>query len=479
MRHSMGFGTIAVVAGLGGLLFGYDTGVISGALLYIRDSFRLTGAMQGVVVAVTLAGAAVGAALAGPLADGLGRRTILLFTGLVFVGGAAVCALAWTLDVLIFGRMVVGLAIGIASMLTPLYLAEISPPEQRGAVVTINQLFITIGAFLSYVLDYAMTFLAHGPGAGSGIVWRAMLGLAAVPGAMLLVGMMLLPESPRWLLSCGRSDQAYIAMRWLRAGAAPTDEFEVLRRDISESKKNRAPFSRVFARNVRRPMIIGIGLAIFQQITGINTVIYFAPTIFKDSGIASSAGAILVTAGIGLINVILTIVAMRLLDHVGRRVLLLAGLAGMFVSLLVLSACFGIGLHGNGGHEVALLIVVSIAAYVSFFAIGLGPVFWLLIAEIFPLAIRGRGMSIATVTNWAFNMLVSLTFLDLLSSVGQSTTFLFYAALTALAGLFTWYLVPETKGRSLEEIEMEMDGRVGQLRVEGTELLNLERDLDT
>ena len=164
MRRQMGFGTIAIVAGLGGLLFGYDTGVISGALLYIRESFNLSGAMQGVVVAVTLAGAALGAAFAGALADALGRRIVLLFTGLVFVAGALLCAAAWSLPALIAGRLVVGLAIGVASMLTPLYLSEIAPPEKRGAIVTINQLFVTIGAFLSYVLDYAMTFLAHGGG---------------------------------------------------------------------------------------------------------------------------------------------------------------------------------------------------------------------------------------------------------------------------------------------------------------------------
>lgn len=457
MRRQMGFGTIAIVAGLGGLLFGYDTGVISGALLYIRESFNLSGAMQGVVVAVTLAGAALGAAFAGALADALGRRIVLLFTGLVFVAGALLCAAAWSLPALIAGRLVVGLAIGVASMLTPLYLSEIAPPEKRGAIVTINQLFVTIGAFLSYVLDYAMTFLAHG-GGGNDVVWRAMLGLAAIPGAALLIGMALLPESPRWLLAHQQEDKAKDALTRLRPGRESGEEFAALRQDIAEADKERAPFSRLFAAGARLPVMIGIGLAIFQQVTGINTVIYFAPTIFKDSGMTGSAGAILVTAGIGLINVILTIIAMRLLDHAGRRALLLVGLVGMFVSLLGISACFAVGLHAGGGHLVAVLVIVLIAVYVSFFAIGLGPVFWLLIAEIFPLAIRGRGMSLATIANWGFNMLVSLTFLDLLKGIGQSATFLVYAVLTGAAFLFTYKLVPETKGRSLEEIEAQMRG---------------------
>lgn len=400
----MQFTLIAVIAGLGGLLFGYDTGVISGALLFIRHVFHLGPTMQGVVVAIALAAAAVGAAFAGSLSDSFGRRIILLITALIFIVGALVSAVAWSVAILLLGRVLVGAAIGVASMLTPMYLSEISPPEKRGAIVTINQFYITLGIVVSYGVGF---LLSHG---GNG--WRWMLGLGAVPGVVLFAGMLTLPESPRWLAGKRREDAA------------------------------------------RRPLIVGIGLAIFQQVTGINTVIYFAPTIFLKAGLPSASVSILATAGVGVVNVVMTLVAMRLLDVAGRRKLLLWGLAGMLVTLVILSVSFMIGLHGI----LALVTVLSVAAYVAFFAIGLGPVFWLLIAEIFPLAVRGRGMSLATISNWTFNMLVSITFLDLVHGFGRGPTFLIYAAMTLATIVFTWFLVPETKGRSLEEIEAALEG---------------------
>lgn len=441
----MRFTLIAVVAGLGGLLFGYDTGVISGALLFIRKVFHLDATMQGVVVAIALAAAAVGAAFAGTLSDRFGRRPVLLITSVIFVAGALVSAIAWSVPALLAGRILVGAAIGVASMLTPLYLSEIAPPEKRGAIVTINQFYITFGIVLSYGVGF---LLSH---AGDG--WRWMLGLGAIPGLVLFAGMLSLPESPRWLAGKGHEDAARRALGFLRDGGDIDAEMRDLQQDVSKDRKT-VPWSALFAGGARRPLIIGVGLAIFQQVTGINTVIYFAPTIFQKAGLPSASISILATAGVGLVNVIMTLVAMRLLDIVGRRKLLLFGLTGMLVTLVILAVSFMIGLHGG----LALVTVLSVAAYVAFFAIGLGPVFWLLIAEIFPLAVRGRGMSLATIANWSFNMLVSITFLDLVHGFGRGPTFLLYATMTALTIGFTWFLVPETKGRSLEQIEAALEG---------------------
>lgn len=442
----MSFTLIAVIAGLGGLLFGYDTGVISGALLFIKHVFHLDPTMQGVLVAIALAAAAVGAAFAGLLSDAFGRKPVLLVTAVIFVLGALLSAIAWSVSILLAGRVLVGAAIGVASMLTPLYLSEMAPQDKRGAIVTINQLYITIGIVVSYGVGY---LFSHG---GDG--WRWMLGLGALPGIILFAGMSYLPESPRWLAGKGHDDAAKQALTFLRQGADVTEELRDLRHDLKRQGKATAPWSVLFEKKARLPLIVGVGLAIFQQVTGINTVIYFAPTIFQNAGLSSASVSILATAGVGMVNVIMTIVAMRLLDIAGRRKLLLIGLVGMMVMLLVLAASFMIGLKGG----LAWITVGSVAAYVGFFAIGLGPVFWLLISEIFPLAVRGRGMSLATIANWSFNVVVSLTFLDLVHGLGRGPTFLIYAALTLTTLVFTWFLVPETKGRSLEEIEAALEG---------------------
>ncbi len=396
---------IAAIAALGGLLFGYDTGVISGALLFLRKAFHLSSLMQGVVTSIALAGAAAGAAVAGPLADRFGRRPVLLGTAAVFVVGAVLSALANDLPVLLAGRLLVGIGIGSASMLTPLYLAEIAPARERGALVSFNQLAITVGILVSYLVGYA--FAAGG-------AWRWMLGLGAVPGVILAIGMLILPETPRWLAGQGHADQARTALRRLRGHGADIEaEFVQLRADL-RSEAQASPQHRLNQAAVRLPLIVGIGLAVFQQVTGINTVIYFAPQIFQAAGLSSASAAILATAGIGVVNVVMTLVAIWLVDRAGRRALLLTGLVGMGVSLCVLAVAFLLGT----GSALGWLTAASLAAYVGFFAIGLGPVFWLLISETFPLAIRGRGMSTATIANWLANLVVALTFLDLAQAAG-------------------------------------------------------------
>ena len=431
---------IAATAALGGLLFGYDTGVISGALLFLRQAFDLSDLMLGVVTSLALAGAAVGAGLAGPLSDRYGRRLILIATAWVFAVGGLVSAFAPSLPLLLAGRLVVGLGIGGASMLTPLYLAEIAPARERGALVSLSQLAVTVGILLAYLVGYA--FAAAG-------AWRWMLGLGAAPGLLLAGGMLLLPESPRWLAGHGHLDRARVALLRLRGAEADIEpEMARLRADLHPDVKA-LPTNRLGHSTARLPLVVGIGLALFQQVTGINTVIYFAPVIFQSAGLSSASAAILATAGIGIVNVVMTVLAIWLVDRVGRRPLLLGGLLGMGISLCLLASGFLLG-HG---WWLSLLTGASLAAFVGFFAIGMGPVFWLLIAELFPLAIRAKGMAAATIANWLANLVVALTFLDTTQWMGRPGVFFLYAGFTFAAFAFAYLLVPETRGLSLEEIE--------------------------
>jgi sugar porter (SP) family MFS transporter len=344
--------------------------------------------------------------------------------------------------------LLIGVGIGVASMLTPLYLAEIAPAASRGSVTSLNQLCITLGIVVSYLVGYAF--------AGKSDGWRWMLGVGAVPGAVLAAGMPVLPESPRWLAGHNLVAEAEAVLRRLRASSAEAArELASLRTDLRREGGRLVPWSGLLAPHLRPALIMGIGLAMFQQITGTNTVIYFAPQIFQAAGLSSASVSILATAGVGVVNVALTLVSIWLIDRAGRRALLLWSLVGMAVTLAVLARGFAAGASGAS----AWITVLSVAAYVAFFAVGLGPVFWLLIAEIFPLAVRGRAMSVATISNWGFNLVVTVTFLGLISLFGRTGTFLIYAMLTMAAIVFTAILVPETKGRSLEEIENALEGR--------------------
>lgn len=426
-------------AALGGLLFGYDTGVISGALIFIRTQFALTTFQQELVVSVVLVGAAIAALSGGRLADSFGRRAMLLVTAAIFIAGALICAAAPSLNVLVIGRLIVGLGIGLATSTVPIYISEVAPPQARGWQVSLFQLAITIGILAAYLVDYAFS--------GSG-AWRWMLGLAVVPGAILGLGMIRMPESPRWLAEHGESQRAREVLKRIRGNTNIDSELREIQDTLTQAEE-RGRFADLFAPHVRPALVIGIGLAIFQQVTGINTVIYYAPVIVQSAGISSASGAILATAGIGLVNVIMTIVAMWLIDHAGRRPLLLTGIAGMILSLAVLGFVFRM----PTGGALAWLAVITLMVYVASFAISLGPIFWLLIAEIYPLKVRGVAEGTAAGMNWAFNFWVSLTFLTLIQILGASSTFWMYAALAIASWFFSYYLVPETKGRTLEEIE--------------------------
>ncbi len=430
----------AIFAAIGGLLFGYDTGVISGALIFIKRSFGLSIFQQELAVSSVLVGAAILAITGGSLSDRFGRRKMLLITSVIFIGGALVCAAAGSIEILILGRVVVGMGIGLASSVVPLYISEISPANARGWQVSLFQLAITVGILAAYVADYAFT-----PSAA----WRWMLGLAVIPGGLLGAGMLFLPETPRFLARHGHFDLARAVLIKIRGTQDVEEEFQQIKTASQESAL-RGHISDLLLPALRPALIIGIGLAVFQQITGINTIIYYAPYIIRTAGISSIQGSILATAGIGTVNVVMTLVSMWLIDRVGRRPLLLTGIAGMIVSLGALGAIFH--LQPKGG-ELAGLAVVILMFYVASFAISLGPIFWLLIAEIYPLKIRGLAAGVAAGTNWLANFAVSLTFLSLLKLLGPSLTFWMYGLLALGSWLFSYYLVPETKGRSLEEIE--------------------------
>jgi sugar porter (SP) family MFS transporter len=430
----------ALFAALGGLLFGYDTGVISGALIFIKRDFNLTTIAEEIVVSGVLLGATIGAIIGGRLADRFGRRRILLVTATIFGVGALASAFSPSPAVLIVSRIVLGVAIGLSSTTVPVYLAEVSPPDARGWIVSLFQLAVTAGIVSAYLVDYAFASVGG---------WRWMLGLAVAPALVFGAGMFFLPETPRWLIRSGRHEIARSVLLRIRDNVDVDLEITEIQTSLAQQEQ-RGTWADLLHRHVRPALIVGLGLAVFQQITGINTVIYYAPKILQSAGFASASGAILATAEVGVVNFAMTIVAMLLVDRAGRRPLLLIGIAGMIVTLAVLA----FGFHGtNQSNNLAWIAVICLMGYVASFAVSLGPIFWLLIAEIYPLKVRGLAEGTAATFNWASNLIVSLTFLTLLEKLGPSYTFALYAFASVASWLFAYYLVPETKGRTLEQIE--------------------------
>jgi MFS transporter, SP family, galactose:H+ symporter len=423
---------------LGGLLFGYDTGVISGAILFIRHEFQLSYFQVETVVSAVLFGAVGGAACAGIFSDQFGRRKLLLFTALLFILASLGSALSTNANWLILSRILVGIAIGISSMTTPLYIAEIAPASSRGRLVSLNQLAITIGILTSYIVDYTLA---------SSESWRWMVGIGIIPAAIFGLGMIFLPESPRWLFKNGYEDQALQVLTFIHGQKVAHQEMQEIQESIKIPKMT---FTQAMTPWLKKALTIGIGLAIFQQLTGINTVIYYAPMIFEFAHFTIASHAILATGVIGVVNVLATVVALWLVDRVGRRSLLLVGLWGMIISLGILGASF---YFPHFSDYLGWLTLSTLILYVISFAVSLGPIFWLLIAEIYPLSVRGKAMSIATIANWLANLVVALTFLTFIDLLGPGATFWFYGIVGIAAWIFSYYLVPETKKMTLEEIE--------------------------
>ena len=429
------------IAALGGFLFGYDTGVISGALLFLQKEFGLSALEQGMVVSGLLLGAALGAIYAGRAADRFGRRRTLTAVAIIFLIGIAIVSLTPNTAILIAGRFVLGLAVGAGSASVPVFIGEIAPPERRGRLVSLNQLMITIGIVSAYVIDLIFS------GSGS---WRAMFAIGAIPALALLFGMSLVPETPRWLVATGREDRA----RDVLEGITERESADAYIRHLSEDTAalKRPQWRHLLRPYVRPALVVGATMAAIQQFVGINTIIYYAPKIMQQTGLSAS-NAILNSVIIGALNVVMTIVSIRLVDRWGRKPLLYTSLIGMTVSLVGLWAAFEVSGLKSAQSTLALIFIL---VYIASFAIGLGPIFWLLIAEVFPNDVRGEGAGASTTVNWLSNFAVSLTFPLLIAAIGEGWTFAIYAGVSVLAIAFVARFVPETKDRSFEEIDARL-----------------------
>jgi sugar porter (SP) family MFS transporter len=429
---------------LGGLLFGYDTGVISGAILFISQELGLTPFLEGLVVASLLLGAAVGAASAGPLSDRLGRRNIIIIAAILFTVGAFGAALAPNVGVLVLFRVVLGLAVGAAALIVPLYLSEIAPTEIRGAISSLNQLNIVFGILFAFIVN---ALLANAE------AWRWMLGLAAIPSLVLLIGMFFLPETPRWLVSQDRDEDARDVLRRSRNEEETEREIREIR-EVEEQEEG--GLGELTASWVRPALVVAIGLAVFQQIIGINTIIYYAPTTLTNVGYGAAA-AIYANLIIGVVNVAMTFVAIWIIDRVGRKPLLLVGLVGMVASLIVLGlSTLLLSEPSSPTDAVAVITLLCLAGFIISFAATWGPTVWVMLPEVLPLRIRGTAMGVAIFLHWIANFIVSQTFPSLLASLGPGPVFLGYAVIGVIAFIFVRAFVTETKGRSLEQIEADL-----------------------
>jgi sugar porter (SP) family MFS transporter len=431
---------VASIAALGGLLFGYDTGVISGAILFISKQFALDNRLQAFTISVVLIGCIGGSAVSGSVADRIGRRPTLFGAGVIFLLGALLSALAGNEAILLCGRFVVGLGIGLSSVVAPLYISEVAPAPVRGALVSLYQFAITIGILAAYVVDYLLA---------GGAQWRWMLGLAVIPSLILMGGMIRMPESPRYLFKVGRDPLARDELQRIYDDESASEREEA---SILESLKvKRGGLRALLSPAIRPALFLGVALAVLQQITGINSVIYYGPRIFEMAGVGSAAASILAQSLVGAVNCGMTLVAIFLVDRIGRKPLLYAGLTGMFVALSVMAYAFSQP-HLSG--SLGTIALVSMMVYVGCFAFSFGPILWLLISEIFPLPVRGTGMSVSTLANWVGNFAVSQSFLTMVERLGSPATFGAYAALCIVTILFVRAMVPETKQELLEEVHV-------------------------
>jgi SP family galactose:H+ symporter-like MFS transporter len=419
-----------VLAALGGFLFGYNTAVIAGVMLYLKTAFALDPATQGWAVSILLLGALVAAWVAGMLADSIGRKKTILISAVCVVVGCFLAAQSQSLQVFSLGRLITGIGLGIASVVCPMYLSEIASAKLRGTVVAIYQFAITLGILAAYTANHFFD---------SEESWRWMIALGAIAAGLQLVFFSFLFESPRWLLANGLKTKAKEIAHKLQIR-------ESIEEHVTEKKSR---WSELFVSpKIRLALVVGLFLSIFQQITGINAIIYFAPQIFEFAGFSNAESATLATLGIGVFNVFATIIAVWLLDKVGRRILLFVGTAGMAIALISTALAFLIS-----AESIDLLSLFGLMAFVGFFAIGLGPVTWVVIAEIFPLAARAKAISLATLANWLFNYIVSLVFLDVVAWIGAAPIFIIFACLCIICFFFILKFLPETKGRKLSEIQ--------------------------
>jgi SP family arabinose:H+ symporter-like MFS transporter len=427
---------ICSIATMGGLMFGFDVAIISGAVPFIQPYFGWNELQLGWGVSSLLVGAIIGAFGSGVLTDRFGRKKILIIVALFFAVSCSATAFASTSAVFIAARLFGGLAVGAASVLSPMYVAEVAPPKNRGTLVSIYQLTIVLGILCSYTINYWLRDFDNN--------WRWMFATGIVPSVLFFVGLFFIPESPRWLYKAGRKEDSLNVLT--RIGGVQLAKAEIV--EIAESLKgysDSVSVAELFKPSTRKVLFAGFILAILVQVSGINTIVDYAPKILLSAGVEIK-NALLNTSLIGLINFIFTFIAISLIDKAGRRLLYLIGSAGMVVTLLLLAGSFFWKMEG-------IFTLICIMLFIAFFASCIGPVFWTLVSEMFPNRIRGKAVAFASFTQWIFNFLVVLLFPHFLASLGGAKTFLFLALMSLVQWLFTYFYVPETKGKSLEEIE--------------------------
>lgn len=468
---------IGFTAALAGLLFGLDVGVISGAQIYIQRDLGVSDQMIEWIVSALLWGAMVGALGSGILCNKLGRRRTLLASGLLFAAGAVFCAMAPNAHMLIVARLVLGMAVGIASFTAPLYLAEIAPQSVRGGMISMYQLMITIGILMAFLSDTFFAGVAdgqiplpkpdHGVGdhdalyfasyilgmAASNETWRVMLGLIALPALFMFVGVLFLPESPRWLVLNGMREKAAAVFKKLHLDDA---EIAAEIHEIEESTRIPQKGWSLFLENAhfRKAVFLGIGLQICQQLTGINVIMYYAPRIFGMAGFESTTEQMWGTVVVGLTNVLATFIAIAFVDRLGRKPIMYVGFVVMGLSLLAVGTIFHSGIEQN--HALGYWAAGALLLFIVGFAMSAGPIIWVICSEIYPLSGRDFGITCSTGTNWITNAIVGMTFLTLVQGIGPGNTFILYGAMNVLFIVFFIFLVPETKGVSLEHIERNL-----------------------
>jgi sugar porter (SP) family MFS transporter len=433
---------LAVIAAISGFLFGFDTAVINGVLLFLQRQFSLSNVQTEVAASALLLGCLLGAAGASLVGDRIGRRKSLLLAAVLFAASTIGAALANSLAIFATGRLAGGLAIGLASVLTPVYIAEIAPARIRGRLVSLNQLAIVVGILVAYLVSWSLAGLGNSS-------WRWMLGVAAIPALVFFIGLFFIPESPRWLISNQRREEGRAVLSRIYGPEQADAQVELVEQAAAGEA---GTWKEVFSKAMRRPLLVALGLAVVCQITGINTVLYYGSILISQHFKGESAGsALMANVIIGSTNLVCTVIALRFLDRWGRRSMLLTASAGMAVSL----AAFVIAYRIPGLSP--LLVLACILSYTGFFAFAMGPIPWVVISEIFPNKIRGRAASIATSTLWTGTLAVTFTFLSLVRGLGVSGTFGIYAILCVASFVFIWKMVPETKGKTLEQIQHEWE----------------------
>jgi len=427
---------VSVVAAVGGLLFGFDTGVISGAIPFVSEHFRLNAHQEGFTVSNLVIGCIIGALVAGSLSDRFGRKKILIASAVFFIVSAVLSAVPRTIVELIIARFIGGLAVGAASVMSPMYIAEIAPARIRGSLVSLTQFTIVIGILLTYFTNWLVVDI--GP-----TNWRWMFGLETVPAGLFLAALFIIPESPRWLTKKGREDEAFTILARVGGQDTAREEMNEIRAMMALEEGS---VRELMNPGLRKILIVSFLLAFFSQVTGIDSVVYYAPKVFMYAGFATTNSAYLASIMVAVTLAVFTVVAMLTIDRFGRRPLLLIGPAGMGISFV----CAGLAFQS--GTVNGIWVLVPIITFIAFFAMSLGPIPWVFMSEVFPTKIRGRAVALATMVLWVSNFLVAQFFPWFIETLGGMTYFIF-AGICFITVVFVVTMIPETKGRSLEDIE--------------------------